>query len=318
MTSDEGSDKVIAGLEAANTDTLIYTGFISNEGFDLVVHQAPSTKNKNILVLLVTLGGNPDAAFRIVRFLRRSYEKVTVYVPSLCKSARTLICIGAHEIVISDTGELGPLDVQVREQNELFTSRSGLAIPEALDFLESRMINSLRSVLVDVAGGGGLGTKRASQIAVNATVGVFAPIYSKIDPAGLGETARALAVAQDYATRLPGNLRPGALERLVTGYSSHSFVIDSEETRELFLNVRAPEEYEATIVEHLGLLSTERAIQDSRLNVCYITSETDEGASRGENGSGQGTDSQDPTGTVGSSEGNRPRDVSEGSDAAKA
>ena len=134
------------------------------------MRQAPDTKGKNVLILLVTLGGDASAAYRIVRFLRRSYEKVSVYVPSRCKSAGTLICIGAHEVVISETGELGPLDVQIREQKELFVSRSGLAIPQALDFLETRMLSMLRSVLVDMTAGGGLGTEVAYQIAVNTTV----------------------------------------------------------------------------------------------------------------------------------------------------
>ena len=130
----------IAEIEAAGVDTLVYSGLVSYEGFDMVVEKAPPHKGKSVLVLLVTLGGNADAAYRIVRYLRRAYEKVTVYVPSLCKSAGTLICIGAHELVISETGELGPLDVQIREQNELFAVGSGLAIPQALDFLESRMV----------------------------------------------------------------------------------------------------------------------------------------------------------------------------------
>ena len=83
------------------------------------------------------------------------------------------------------------------------------------------MLAALHAVLAHIAGGGGLGAERASPIAVNTSVGLFAPIYSKIDPAGLGETSRALAVAQDYAKRLVENLRPGALERLVSDYWSH-------------------------------------------------------------------------------------------------
>ena len=309
--------RAIAEIEASGVDTLVYSGLVSYEGFDSVVGEAPSQKGKNVLVLLVTLGGNADAAYRIIRYLRRAYEKVTVYVPSLCKSAGTLICIGAHELVISETGELGPLDVQIREQNELFAVRSGLAIPQALDFLESRMVGALRSVLVDVAGGGGLGTERASHIAVNTTVGLFAPIYSKIDPARLGEAARALAVAEDYARRLPGNLHRGALERLVSDYSSHSFVIDSEETAELFQNVRGPNEHETTIADHFGLLATSSAFQSPRPVVCYITSGADEKPTHGENYGRQGTDPTDPTGAVGPSEESGSGDVKEGSDEAE-
>lgn len=309
--------RAITEIEADDVDTLIYSGRISYEGFDSVVAKAPPARRKNVLIVLVTLGGDADAAYRIVRFLRRAYARVSVYVPSLCKSAGTLICIGAHEVVISETGELGPLDVQIREQNELFAFRSGLAIPQALDFLESRMLGALRSVLVDVAGGGGLGTERASQIAVNATVGLFAPIYSKIDPARLGEAARALAVAEDYARRLPGNLRLGALERLVSDYSSHSFVIDLEETKELFENVRLPTKHETTVADHLGLLSTLRAFQDTDPSAWYITSGVGEESTNGESGGKQGADSTDPERAVGSSEESGPGDVTEGPDAAE-
>ena len=68
-------------------DTLIYLGPISYNGFDLVVQKSPHKKGKNVLVILVTLGGDADAAYRIIQFLLKSYNKVTVYIPSLCKSA---------------------------------------------------------------------------------------------------------------------------------------------------------------------------------------------------------------------------------------
>ena len=252
------------------------SGLISYKEFFQVVEQIPppAARKEKVLVLLVTPGGDADAAYRIVKFLRSKYEHVTVYVAGRCKSAGTLICIGAHEIVISETGELGPLDVQVREQNELFSFRSGLAIPQALDFLESKMVAAIRAVLVDVAGRCGLGTERAAQIAVNSAIGVFAPIYSKIDPADLGETARALLVAEDYAARLPGNLRPRALERLVSGYSSHSFVIDADETKELFEKVREPTEEEASIARQCSLDLTGQSPQS---RVLYLNARDGEG-----------------------------------------
>ena len=253
----------IGELVAPNTAALRYSGPVSNYGFDLVVRKALPATAKNILVLLETTGGNPDAAYRIARFLRHSYEKVTVYVPSVCKSAGTLICIGDRELGVSMTSELGPLDVQVRRQNELFAFRSGPAMPEALGFLESRMLGALRSVLVDVTLHGGWApnghpgsrSTRRSESSRRFTLGSI--------PVGVGGTARALAVAQDYAARLPGNLREGALERLVTGDSSHSFVIDPEEIKDLFKEVRPPTESEAMIAKFLGLGSTESAIRGS-------------------------------------------------------
>ena len=121
-----------------------------------MVEQLPSKMSKNILALNSTAGGDAHAAYRIARFGRRSYKELTVFVPGLCKSAGTLLCTGADQLVISETGELGPIDVQVREQNDLFTRRSGLAVPRAMNFLEARVLQTLRVVMVDMAGGGPL------------------------------------------------------------------------------------------------------------------------------------------------------------------
>jgi hypothetical protein len=66
-------------------------------------------RRKNVLLFLTTEGGSADSAFRMMRFLQASYERVIVAVAGWCKSAGTLMCIGAHELYIGDLGELGPL-----------------------------------------------------------------------------------------------------------------------------------------------------------------------------------------------------------------
>lgn len=245
MDSEQVIGKVDAGTgdsrDLSDSDILIYTGPITRGGFELVVKESPSERHKKVLLVLATLGGDPDAAYRIARFLRRSYERFTVFVPGLCKSAGTLLSVGAHEIVMSETGELGPLDVQVLNPEELGDYGSGLDLPRAFSFLQQQARDTLRRTLVDIVTGGGLATKRSAEIATNVTVGLFAPIYAQIDPSRLGRNARALSVARHYASRIGGNLATDqALERIVAGYPSHSFSIDRDEAAELFRNVRPP------------------------------------------------------------------------------
>ena len=62
----------------------------------------------------------------IARFLRGVYESVTVCVFGYCKSAGTLLALGCHEVAMGLRGELGPLDVQVSEKDELARFGSGL------------------------------------------------------------------------------------------------------------------------------------------------------------------------------------------------
>lgn len=186
-------------------------------------------------------GGDIDAGYRIAQYLRETYKgEVTVLVPGICKSAGTLICVGSRELVFGEGGELGPLDIQVREKGELFRFNSGLAIPQALDYLDIAIRQTLRETIVDFSAGGGLGTERAVQIAIRTAVGAFEPIYGQINPERLGEVARPLVVAGDYANRLQGNLKQGSLATLLSGYSSHPYANDRSEAERLFESVRKP------------------------------------------------------------------------------
>ena len=73
-----------------------------------------STGNKLVLILN-SPGGDPLAAERIVHICR-SYSKAGEYiviVPKMAKSAATMISLGASEIWMSKTSELGPIDPQI-------------------------------------------------------------------------------------------------------------------------------------------------------------------------------------------------------------
>jgi ClpP class serine protease len=85
-------------------------------------------KRKNVLLLLVTEGGDPDAAYRIARCLQDRYKKFSVLVAGYCKSAGTLLALGANELIFSENGELGPLDVQMEKKDELWEQESGLTV----------------------------------------------------------------------------------------------------------------------------------------------------------------------------------------------
>lgn len=256
MDSEQVNGKLGTGIgdspDLSDSDILVYTGHITREGFEQVVRESPSERHKNVLLILATLGGDADAAYLIARFLRRSYEHFTVFVPGLCKSAGTLLCVGAHDIVMSETGELGPLDVQVQNPEELGDYASGLDVPQAIDFLQQRALDSLHRTLDDIVTCGGLTTKRSAEIATNVTVGLFAPIFAQIDPYRLGRNARALLIARQYAARIGGNVATDqTLERLVAGYTSHSFSIDRDEAAELFQRVRPPTRSESELAQGL-------------------------------------------------------------------
>jgi hypothetical protein len=102
--------------------------------------------------------------------------------------------------------------------------------------------------------------KTAAEYASKLTTGLFAPIYGQIDPRTVAESARAQAIGVQYATRLgteAKNIDSMALERLISGYPTHGFVIDRNEAQALFKKVRKPSVAESRLIEELGRLAVD-------------------------------------------------------------
>jgi hypothetical protein len=68
---------------------------------------------KEMDLLLVSNGGDPTVAWRIVSLIRERVERFSVLVPQAAYSAATLIALGADEIVMHPHGNLGPTDTQI-------------------------------------------------------------------------------------------------------------------------------------------------------------------------------------------------------------
>jgi len=76
--------------------------------------------------------------FIIARSLKRFYKRFTLHVFGCCKSAGTLVALGADEVVMSAHAELGPLDVQLLKEDELGQQSSGLDIFQALSIINAQ------------------------------------------------------------------------------------------------------------------------------------------------------------------------------------
>ncbi|WP_444914659.1 hypothetical protein [Microbulbifer sp. TRSA007] len=237
-------------------DVIAYSGMVSRSGYDQLCDHLrdykSSTATKAYLIPL-TVGGDPDAGYRIARAIGHLYpDDVRALIPDVCKSAGTLMCIGANELVICDKGELGPLDIQLSKKDEIFELASGLDISQAIAAIQSASMVTFRHLLFELKLEGGLGTKLAAELASNLTSGLFAPIAAQIDPIRLGEHQRAMNIADAYGQRLNrkfSNTTDEQIRQLLSAYPTHGFVIDRKEAAELFSRVREPSKEEALIGE---------------------------------------------------------------------
>lgn len=246
-------------------DVIVYYGDISREGYSRIsaILEAMPERQEKVCLILSTLGGDPAAGYRIARALCNYYDHIDMLIPDICKSAGTLMCIGANNLIFGDRGELGPLDIQLSKPDELFENMSGLNIVQAISNIEQEALSAFENYLLNIKHRSGLKTKIASDIAVKLTDVIITPIAGKIDPITLGEHMRAMQIAKEYGQRLndkTGVLQQNALERLIGGYPAHGFVIDRKEARELFTRVTEPDE------STIGLYNIARQIVELRTN----------------------------------------------------
>ena len=278
----ECANKVAENLDA---DVLLINSDIARSlDNDLITRVAKRKRRKNVFLILVTQGGDPDAAYRMARCLQDNYERFIAFIAGYCKSAGTLCILGANEIVTSDMGELGPLDVQVAKKDELFESSSGLVATEALEVLRMKAFDMFEECMlgIKIHGGGQITFKTASEIAVKISVGLMEPLYRQIDPIQVGEVARFMRIATTYGQRLmirSNNFTEQTLGVLCETYPSHSFVIDKSEINRLFNNVRVP----TTDEENLAGALKELAYKPQEETCMFFLSEEQKERENGKN-----------------------------------
>lgn len=261
------------GVLENGVDTIIYAGEISRDGYDKITKVCSDAGNtaKIVNLILYTFGGDPHAGFRIARALQHHYtDGIRLFIPHYCKSAGTLIAIGASELIISDKGELGPLDVQIIKPNEMFERSSGMDLSQGIEALRAQATETFKNFVYEMRFSNKLSTKIATEVATQMTTGLFAPIFAQIDPSRIGEIQRATYIAHHYGNMLAqksNNVKENGVSRLVLGYPSHSFVIDRKEARDIFNKVRCPDEAEIALLTTID--STMSTLMNSSSVVCF-------------------------------------------------
>ncbi len=238
-------------------DMFIFCGDInltSSDKFCNMIIDKP-TKREKASLFLSTFGGNPNAAYKIASTLLSNYKGFKVVVCGYCKSAGTLVALGAEELHFHQLGELGPLDVQTRKKDD-FGRNSGLDMFQALNVIGSSSKKFYHSFFNEIIGlsNGAISVKSAAKIATDLSTGIYSAISCKIEPVELGEMYRAMDVAQKYGSILKeqsNNWDDSTLSALISSYPCHSFVIDHLQAKSLFKKVKVLDVVEKTIYNTL-------------------------------------------------------------------
>lgn len=212
----------------------------------------PTTQSRVLTVVVDSPGGDIHAAYQLATLLRSRYDKVRVVVPRWAKSAATLLCLMADELILTPIAELGPLDPQIRRPGET-EYRAALHEYAALKALNNDALELFLTLLEPVSEETRMDVRELVSPSFRFVANLLAPVYQRIDPYRHGSNLSLLQISKSYAEKLlrRRNVKPERAsqiaEFLAMSYPSHDYVIDVEELKKLGLQARlaASDEEEA-------------------------------------------------------------------------
>lgn len=205
-------------------------------------HELANRRFSELDFVIHSGGGDINIAYQTVQLVNQHTERLTACVPLYAKSAATLWCLAAKEIVMDESAELGPLDTQVleRKRGGRIEYVSALNPFKTLEQLRDFSLETLDSATRLIARRSGLDVHESLDHAIRFVQATTGSIFAKLNPEKLGAYSRALEIGFEYGNRLLSrstdwdrNRRTEVLEKLVRGYPTHDHVIDYPEMHEL-------------------------------------------------------------------------------------
>lgn len=154
--------KPIPGVELVQDDYYIINDMLSGKN------------GASFEMYIETPGGSGETAEEIVESLHSKFELVSYVVSAEAKSAGTIIVLSGDEILMTETGSLGPIDAQIR---------IGRSVTSAYDYMEW------------------VESKREEAVKAGALNPFDAIMVAQITPGELGGVNHSLKFAQDLVVK---------------------------------------------------------------------------------------------------------------------
>jgi hypothetical protein len=163
-------------IKAQFVGNLLSISLADKDGFDEVTRNLP--RNSKIDILLHSPGGSAEATESIVALLRDRFSHIRFIIPSVAKSAATMLAMSGEQLLMDERSELGPTDPQM-----IFTQ-------------EGRMIVAPAQAIIDQF--------KTAQDEINADpnkLPAWVPILGWYGPALLAQCENQLALAKELVSK---------------------------------------------------------------------------------------------------------------------
>jgi len=181
--------------------------------------------------LIISNGGDPIAALRIITMLRERFRKISVIVPYVAFSAATILALGADEIVMHPYSNLGPIDPQM---SILKPDEKGHSAP--MQFSSEDIRNYIEFVRSDV------GITDEAQL-----TSAFNALSSEVGPIRIGSAKRNQQLSMSLSKRMlethmdDKDKAEEIAKILNTSFYHHGYAVGRKEAKEIGLNIVFPD-----------------------------------------------------------------------------
>lgn len=189
---------------------------------------------KKVDLLIVSRGGDPIVAYRIISLLRERFTEIGVLIPYEAYSAATLLALGANEIVMHPFSNLGPVDPQLQ------ILRSNEGRQEKMDFASEDLIAFMDFVRTDV----GISDQEQKERA-------FELVAKEVGALPIGGSKRSSKLTQSLgqkllSTHMEDNSQVKTISDVLNkSFFHHGYPVGRNEAKEIGLHVVfAPEDLE--------------------------------------------------------------------------
>ena len=189
-------------------------------------------------LVLHTVGGSIPTAHWLCNILHAYGKHLSVLIPAKARSAGTLLCLGAHEIVMGPFAQLGPIDPQMAQRE---SSASGH--PPVIAAEDIRAFQQMAQTW--------FGIEESEH-----TIQVLHMLCERIFPTSLATFFRATQqveamTEQHLRVHLPTaspEQRHKIANYFIQGCYSHDQIITSDDAREIGLLVTSPSQQEEALL----------------------------------------------------------------------
>lgn len=186
---------------------------------------------KEIDFLIISNGGDPICSLRIINVLRERFEKINVLVPYVAYSAATLLALGADEIIMHPFSNLGPVDPQMVQTQQL---------PNGQTITKAFAAEDLKYYFSFVKDDVGITDQ-------NALSSVFNVLTNEVSPTAIGASKRSNQLSISLSEKLLSshmkdiNKASSISKALMSSFYHHGYAVSRSEAKKIGLNVIEPD-----------------------------------------------------------------------------